>query len=77
MNKRILCIMAVLCALVLIITPAAAASYTSKLPGIQYLAMKIYTPVTNDKAPNTALLSAVTARNYGSHYNGYIRCFLG
>lgn len=76
MNKRILCIVVLLLALALIVTPSAAAYYNSKLPSVRYPSMKIYTPTVNDNSPSSGLLSAVIARNYNSHYNGYIRCFL-
>ena len=76
MKKRTFCIFAVLLALVLMISPAVAAPDITQLQGIKSPRMKIFTSPADDKIPNTALLSAVVARTYGSHYNGYIRCFL-
>ncbi len=76
MKMRAFYIFAVLLALVLIISPAVAAPDSTQLQGIKSPRMKIFTPHADEKTPNTALLTAVVARAYGSHYNGYIRCFL-
>ncbi len=64
MNKRTLCILAALMALILIVAPAAAGIYSTRMPNIRNPAMNLYSQATIGLSPNNALLSAVQAKDY-------------
>gem|GEM_PF-1313891 len=64
MNKRILCIFAVLLAIVLVATPAAAGIYTSRIPNIHSAVSNTYGLGVKDMSTKLSYLSAVQSFHF-------------
>ena len=69
MNKRVLCVLVILLAVILVVTPAAAGIYSTRMPNSRFSGMNSYSQGMKNIAPNIALLSAVQSKNYvpGTH----------
>lgn len=64
MNERIFCILVILLAVVLVVTPAAAGIYSTRMPSGRFSGMNAFSQGMNEISANPSLLTAVQAKDY-------------
>ncbi|MFA5003065.1 MAG: hypothetical protein WC502_08855 [Methanolinea sp.] len=64
MNARIFCILVILLAVVLVVTPAAAGIYSTRMPSGRFSGMNAFSQGMNEISANPLLLNAVQAKDY-------------